>query len=60
LFTNTGDDPQVSIDGELDLSSYDSVGFTVVLSSFGVSKDNPVDIQILNLNRGDFTGVSTS
>ena len=60
LFTDASDDLQVTINGELDLSSNNIVGFTVVLSSFGVSKDNPVDAEILNLNRGDFTGVSTS
>lgn len=54
-FTDTCDDIEASSDSLFDFSCDDFVGFTVVLSAFGVSEDDPLQTEVFHLSRADLT-----
>lgn len=57
--TNTGNDGQTGADRSLDLVRDDLVRVAEHGSSLGVTEDGPVDIRVLELVGGDFSGEST-
>lgn len=59
LFSNASNDIKSCCNGELNLSCNNFIGFTIVLSSFRVTKNNPFKTKILNLGGSDFSSVGT-
>lgn len=59
-FSNASNNIESCVHSELNFSCYDFAGFSVVLSSFGVSQDGPLQSEVLNVRCADFSSESAS